>query len=286
MCLLNEETKKNRIKKKVSFFPYYFTLLTNSELELYNSNLKLFELKMNQWYSFGNDSFTVNSGKKYHAYFKRLGIVNYLLIHHDCSKLIIGTSCVILRRYPNNEFLFWYLTDLKIDKDHRNQNLTIKLFKSMFYKFSRISKSGFLVCMDPESQQLIHIFKDIKDQNHIKLLIYLIPVTLFKFHEQKFIGIFGKISYLSLYGEKDMIFKSSNRVMNIYHLQHGIFSAKDGIDEISNLSESSNIMFCIPKNSSFEKILDDLNIYASSTATIISWHMDFFDWNQLLTSNI
>ncbi|AYV85818.1 MAG: hypothetical protein Satyrvirus46_2 [Satyrvirus sp.] len=284
-----EHSPNKKIKKNVSFFPYNFINLEEQEFELYNPNLKLFELKMMQFYPFGSDFFTINHGKNYFLFFKRLGSVRYFIVQHIDEKVIVGTACAILRSYKvdDKKFNFWYLCDMKIDTEHRKQNLTRALFKNMFYKFSNISSSGYMISMDPGSQQLVHIFKNIlpQQQSLTKLLIYSLTVDKMKTIEKYFVTIFKNISYLSLAGKKDLILKSTNMPLEIYHMQHG----NDFIPNAKNLNEvplTASIMFCIPSNSQIESVLREANITTDISATVISWSMDFFDWHSILTSDI
>lgn len=296
-------------KKKVSFFQYNFVNLENNELDLYNPNLKLFELAMSQKYSMGNDSFTIDHGKDYCAFFKRLGDINYFIIQHIDQKNIIGSACAILQKYQlscslpaiKKELTFWYLCDLKIDKQHRGQNLTTKLFTQMFFKFVRKSHRGYLITMDPGSQQIIHIFNNMKKLfsssiSLTKLLIYTVSLSTMKEIERFFTCAFGDISYLSLQGTKDLILTSTNKPINLYHLQHKTkinstsgtppVSESENNKKINELPEDATIMFCFPKNSSLEIILNSYNIKTDITATIMSLAMNFFDWHDILTSNI
>lgn len=301
----------HKIKKQVSFFKYNFIDLDDGDLELYNPNLKLFELKMLQKYSLGSDSFYIDHGKDYFAFFRRLGHVNYLIIQHDEEKIIIGTSCAILRKYSkdgtNNKITgsksvtpklvtaisFWYLCDLKIDIAHRGQDLTSKLLAHMAHKFITKCHRGYLISMDPGSKQIIHIFKNmdkiipvgIPSNTLTKLLIYSVNKQVMTDLERFFKCAFGDVTYLSLDGIKDLILTSTNKTMKVYHLQHGRYASPNGI-LLDMMPEESMCMFCFPKNSPLEMILNNLNIKTDITATIMSWSMKFFDWHDILTSDI
>lgn len=294
--MIYENVNENNIskpKKQVRFFEYKFINLDENKLELYNPNLKLFEFKMAQNYKPNSDNFIINYGNDYFAFFKRLGDVNYIIIQHDNEKIIIGTACAILRKYSgkkNNQIPFWYLCDLKIEKKHRGQNLTKKLFRYMYRDFIKKSQRGYLISMNDVSQQIIHIFDDIskifvKKYILIKLLIYSVSVKIMKKIERFFKCAFENISYLSLNGTKD-IFSSTMEPIDLYHLQHGFFTATENTKKIDDLSENAIIMFCFPENSPLKSILDSMDVRTEINATIISWSMDFFDWHNILTSDI
>lgn len=280
---------------------YHFICLAGKELDIYNPNLKLFEIKMSQKYPLGNDFFRIDHGHNYLSFFKRLGKVYYFIIQHIQSKLIIGTACAILRKI--NNINFWYLCDLKIDQNHRGQNLTYQLIVQMFDKLSSKCDKGYFISMDPSSLQILHIFKKLnKDLVEKKLLIYSVSSKLMTSIEKYFNHFFGNISYLSLGGTKDLILESTNQPIPLYHLQHGPCSALGTLKlttlpclqrsrlrkgrAVPILSPESTIMFCLPDNSPLVDILEMDNIKTDISATIISWNMDSFDWHQILTSNI
>lgn len=297
-----KEEDNNLIKMKpmkhVTFFKYNFIDLEEDELDFYNINLKLFEIKLQQKYPFGLDYFTIDYGNNHFTFFKRLGNIHYIIIQHIEKKFIVGTVCVILRKYPhrdqdmqNNEILFWYLCDLKIDINHRGQNLTIKLFKHIIDKYMRKYCRGYLITMNPDSQHFFHIFNNMNKYislkfTHTKLLIYSVPINIMREIEKYFTCVYNDISYLSLAGTKDLILTSTNKSMELYHLQHSIFASKNGVKKLNELPENAIIMFCFPKNSPFQIIFDNLNIKTKFTASIISWGMNFFDWHNILTSDI
>ncbi|XWV24892.1 hypothetical protein QJ856_gp0891 [Tupanvirus deep ocean] len=297
MFSLEENVKP---KKHVTFFKYNFIDIQGEDLELFNPNLKLFELKMSQTYPLGNDSFCIDHGSDYFAFFKRLGNVHYIIIQDDDTKLIVGTACAILKECsaPKNasqaikkSIQYWYLCDLKIDEQHRGQNLTSKLFMQMFYKFISITKRGYSISMDPNSKQIVHIINNLPKHLPIKftmkkLLIYSVPVEIMKVIERFFVCAYDNVSYLSLSGVKDLLLTSTNKPMEVYHLQHGIHAATAGIKKLTEIPITATIMFCFPESSPFQTIMDSLEIKTDITATIISCGMNFFDWHEILTSDI
>ena len=294
------------------FGNYKFITIEKEYFNFYNTDLKLFEHKMVQKYPLGNDSFTINHGDNYFSFFQRLGEVYYFLIVKE--KQIIGTGCAILRECGNNKF--WYLCDLKISKEHRGQNLTIGLFVKMFWKFFFKVWQGYLISMDPNSSQIVHIFNKIKNLLYIdikndKLLIYSLPKEHMETIEKYLEPVFGKITYLSLAGKKDLVISSTNRAIDLYHLQHGPLkigtessdflgapmnfdlqssrgsvTAKENTKILKEIPDGATIMFCLNSNSPLVNILEKYNITTNISATIISYRMDFFDWNNILTSDI
>lgn len=278
---------------------YNFIVLDHMNLDLYNPNLKLFETKMSHKYPLGNDSFSIDHGEDYFAFFKRLGKVHYIIIQDTKTKNIVGTACLILRKYTIYDYSnktsklipIWYMCDLKISKEHRGRSLTSQLFLKLVHRFIPQSYYGYLVSMDPHSQQMIHIMKNVNKFLPIKfrtckLLIYVVSKNTMQSIEKYFIYAFGQISYITLSGKKDLILESSGKPMSIYHLQHSTFASTNNNYQLAEIPDDSQIMFCFPKSSPLEIIMNHLKITTEISATIISWAMNFFDWHQILTSDI
>ena len=288
--------KKNVIssikKKTVTFFPYEFIDLEENNLKLYNVNVILFDYQLSQKYSLGADRYMINYGKDYFTFFRQLGKVKYFIVKHIESKIIIGTLCVILRKFKN-KIAIWHFCDLKIDTNHRGQKLTTKILEHIYYRLASITHRGYFITCDPDSEHIIHIINNcnlpIKNYITTKILIYLVSVSEMTQIERYFSCIFGKISYVSLTNIKDIILESTKKSINLYHLHHDrkFEDNKNILSTIKlvNVPIDSTIMFCFPKNSPLEKIILNHNIQTNISATIVSWSMKFFDWHNILTSD-
>nr|WBF70707.1 hypothetical protein [Megavirus caiporensis] len=282
-----------KIKKNVSFFEYDFIDITKNDLDLYQSNIKLFEYQISPKLNiFGNDHY-INHGKDYFSFFRRLGSIYYFMIQYNEKNLLIGTSCAILRKYSyctNTKKInipFWYLCDLKIDKNHQGKNITIKLFKHMYHKYQLISKHCYFICLE-NNHAIMKIFNKINlSLQHkfitINLLIYAVDRNIMTIIEKLFICAYGYVSYISLCGKKNYI-TMNQEMAKIYHLQHGKFAEKG--QELKNLPEKSIIAFCFPSGCQLEIIMNDLKILPINKAHILSTNMEFFDWHDILTSDI
>lgn len=266
---------------------YNFQRINDADLDKYNVAVKIFEKEMQQTYPLGEDAFTINHGDNYFAFFRRLGNVSFFLINNANS--IVGTACAIERNLAGNKF--WYLCDLKISPQHRGKNLSFYLFLHMFYKFFMKTKQGYLISMDPNSNQIVKIFNKIKnffglDIRFSKILIYNMDKKSLAGIEKYLQNIFGELSYLSISGKKDLILSSTQRAIPLYHLQHGVFSDKKNSVPYKNLPENAMIMFCVEATNPVVLNLQKLNITTNISATIISHKMDFMNWNNILTSEI
>ncbi|ANB50669.1 hypothetical protein [Powai lake megavirus] len=282
-----------KIKKNVSFFEYDFIDITKNNLDLYQSNIKLFEHQISPKLNiFGNDYY-ISHGKDYFSFFKRLGSIYYFMIQYTEKNLLIGTFCAILRKYSyctanrKINIPFWHLCDLKIDKNHQGKNITMKLFKHMYHKYQLISNRCYFICLE-NNHAIMKIFNKInlccKDKFiTTNLLIYVVDHNIMAIIEKLFICAYGYVSYISLCGKKDYI-TMNKEVTKIFHLQHGKFAEKG--QELKNLPENSIIAFCFPSGCQFETIMNDLKILPINKAYILSTNMEFFDWHDILTSDI
>jgi hypothetical protein len=268
---------------------YNFIEITEDKFDIYNINLKLFEISMRQKYSLGSDYFTIDHGKNYFRFFQRMGLVKYLIIQSDQTKLIVGTACTVLRSHGKN--VYWYLCDLKIEESHRGKGLTQKLFLHLVKSFITISCRGYLVSMDPDSKQIFHILNGVKSAIPFKLyatklFIYSVDVVTMKQIEKFFQYAFDKVAYLSLNGIKDLVLESTGQPMVLYHLQHSGNADWQNSIPLDKVPPNATIMFCLPNLSPLKTVLDACNIDTNVTATIMHAGMSFMDWHSLLTSQI
>lgn len=269
---------------------YNFIQISHDKLDSYNDIVKDFELKLDQSYSLGDDSFTIDHGSAYFDFFKRLGKISYFLILHN--HYIVGTGCAILRTNADVNTSCWYLCDLKILPSHRGKSLPELLFMKMMIKCVQKSSKGYLVTMDKTDKKanpVIKLFTKIKDTifQSIKfttLQIYQVNVKqMLKLHsilEEQWM----EISYLSLNGTKDLVLKSTNKPLNLYHLQHGPFASKGVL--LTDLPSDADIMFCCTETNKLVSLIRLIGIETSVTATVIHLLNDEFNLNWILTSDI
>ena len=218
---------------------------------------------------------------------------------HDKNKnQLVGFAHAILINYSlldrniilktNKDLLYWYLSDLKIEEKHQGNNLSRQLFTTMFNKFSNKSRRGYLITSD---KQVIHIMEKMNNMIGYKstqttLLIYYVSIKNMETIERFFSCAFGNVSYVSLKGTYNYVLNKNNNEINIYHLQHGLFASKSNTVNLSDVPADATIMFCFPDNSSLKNILQTFGLSTNSSLTILSWGMSFFDWHEILTSNI
>ena len=289
------------IKKSVTFFPYNFiNLQKDAEFDLYNPNLKLFELGMNLIRKIGSDNYSITHETNYFDFFRRIGKLDYFIIQHDEAKIMIGSFCVIMQTYkitprkkpririrPDRTQLakninFWFLSDLFIEPDHRKKGLVKFFTKMLFKKFYSRYPRAYTIVKTEQTSMVKKIFSDLGLDNikECRLLVYFIGLDQMKEMEIFFVKAFGEISYLKCPTSWVKIFEP----IDLYCLQHSTYANIDS-KNITCLPEKSTICLSFPKDSPLEMIFFNLGIFPSVEMDIVSIGMEFFDWHEILTSN-
>ncbi len=244
------------------------------------------ELEAQAEYPYGDDFFKLNHGENYFAFFERLGLPIFHVALHE--NRVVACAAGILRtlRVGGEVFKAWYLCDLKIHPEFQGLQLTPKLFtKNLVRNYLKCSR-GYAISMNPTTGK----------NTVVKLLMRLrqIPIAhagnlnFYSFDKTQAAGIhkdleaeLGKISYLSLAGKKDLIMKSTNSRLPVFHIQHGAMAAH-GADLPT---EKGTYMICAFEETDLDNLLKN-NFPISATASILSHRMNLKDWNFVLTSDI
>lgn len=277
------------------------TTLNHDGADASNADLKSFESKMQQSYPLGADSFKIDHGDNYFKFFKRLGYMYYYLIKTSAGDLV-GTGCSVLRTsvINNKSYNYWYLCDLKVDPAHRGKHLSSYLIVTIIPKFIFKSRRGYLITMNNSDKTKINpvmgIFNKINSVFKFNISFDTI-LNIYSLNREQLLSVmqllvntFGPLSVLSLRGIKDIVLTSTNAPMNLYHIQHGPNASLDSVP-MDNIIKSDMIdpvfMFCCPVTSELTKQLNECgNITTNVTATIVHYNMEFFDWHNILTSEI
>ncbi|AHA45525.1 hypothetical protein HIRU_S619 [Hirudovirus strain Sangsue] len=288
-----ENIKKTSVKK-ISFSPCVFLDLTESEISKYKEHIDKIYLEINQTdYFFENLSLSVKTND-YTNFFNRLGQPHYLLMQKIDDKEIVGSTCIIMRMYvfkcgdKLSRIKYWYISDTRILQEFHKLDLNLKLFKQMYHKLRLKSNRFYTICVDKYQSYIDHLMNKLNIYFNVefkidKLLIFLIETTLLRSIEKYFICAYGDIKYMLV---PNKTYHIGNKVIkNIYHMQHSRYSS-DKSSNISELPINSMVMFCFPEKSPLESIMENLHIKSLITATILSVGMNFFDWHDILTSDI
>lgn len=288
------ENIKKTSMKKISFSPYIFLDLTEPEILKYKEYIDKIYFETSQTdYFFENLSLSVKTND-YTNFFNRIGQSHYLLMQNFEDKKIIGSTCIIMRIYmfkcgdKLSKIKYWYISDTRILQEFHKLGLNLKLFKQMYHKLKLKSNRFYTIYVDKYQSYIDYLMDKLNVYFNVefkidKLLIFLVETTVLQSIEKYFVCAYGDIKYMSIPNKTYYI---GNKVIkNIYHMQHSRYSS-DKSSNISELPINSMVMFCFPEKSPLDSIMEKLHIKSLITATILSVGMKFFDWHDILTSDI
>lgn len=283
----------------------------------YNNYMKKFEIRLKQNYPLGKDSFSIDHGKNYFTFFRRLGEPFYYAIfdHHDN---VIGTVCYVYRKMLGENIM--YLCDLKFDPKIRNKGMMNKMLYRTIPTCLMRTKQFYAISMNEDSinnniidNKILSMGQHLGRKNNIDinsggvLNIYLLDFTTMLYVHSLVLFLKGKscslntseIRYISLKDIKDLIVKNSETSnessLDLLHL-HYVDATNINDDITTNVNdklfksdypvENHTHMFCTLSNSELATDLAHYDIYPSSTATIIHHDMNTFNWELIQTCDI
>jgi hypothetical protein len=273
-------------------------LINKKEIKKYNTKLKKFEAKMSNYYPLnGQEEFKIDHGTIYSKFFDRMGDL-CLNICLDKSNNIIATGAGILRNI--NKQKVWYLCDLKIDKIYRGQWIPFKMLINSLFLVNLSNKAyGISMNDSTKNNKIVRLTDRIKTPvggfNYAgNLLIYSVDSTVMITAKIIIEANKGKIFYVSLKGTKDLLLKSNNKAMDLYHVNllknvNNINYLKHEVSFDHGNKTQKVFMFCFHEKDPIIKILTANNIKTDITASIIHHNMDELtpiDWDFVQTSEI
>lgn len=239
-------------------------------------------------YPIGSDSFKIDHGKDYFAFFKRLGHLRYAVWKQEGR--IAAVAAAVLRNVPfkNGTRRSWYLCDLKVHPEFRKQKIPLKIvvraFVSSYLKCGR----AYAISMNPNDGKpnrvlrLLRRFRWLNFQHADTLLIWSFSSDEMERALSLVVEHRGPVSFLSLAGVKDLILSSTKEPMPLLHAQFGHFAEITG----QTIRSDASHMFCTPINDSLTWALAEAGYNPQTSATIIGHRMEGTDWSWVLTSEI
>jgi GNAT superfamily N-acetyltransferase len=258
--------------------------ITSKLKERYQSELAALEKSAS--YPLGQDSFQLDHGRDYFAFFERLGALHYYAAVEDGA--VIGVGAGIIRRVPQKT---WYLCDLKIHPDYRGRNIPLKILGRAFLPGYLRCRRGYAISMNPANgrpnriAKMFSRFKRAPFSIADELMIFSLESIEIRGLRKTVEKHRGPLRFLSLKGKKDLIMKSTAQPMSLLHAQFGPCGASEA-ETIAEPLDGHVHMLCAPKKDALFLELSALGLRASSSATIIEHGMGGWNWNFILTSDI
>ena len=258
------------------------------EWEVFQSRIA--DLEKGTRYPLGEDRFEIDHGADYFAFFTRLGRLHYYVALD--GERVVAVAAAILRRVPpanrKKPRAVWYLCDLKVHPEYRGRYIPVSIFVHAFPKLYPRCARGYAISMDPDPERpnpvarLLKRFPLAPMTIATRLGIISLDAKSMQKVEPVLREHFGRVSYLSLAGKKDIILQSTGTPMPLLHVQFGPCAEQGFTEPLEDYVH----MFCVVIDHPLLEILKRQAIYPSATATVVHHRMQKWEWEFILTSDI
>lgn len=247
-------------------------------------------------YPLGTDTFQLDHGPDYFAFFDRLGDVLYLAALEGDDLAAVG--CGMLRRVPLRQgerpTRAWYAADLKVHPDHRGEHLPLKLVARNFvWNYLRCPRL-YGITMNPPGGGENRIVRLAARWRWTPvgpgplLQLWSLDADAMRRALPALERHRGPIRFRSLEGVKDLVLGSTGRRLPLLHAEWG--PAPPAHATVGALVEGPRPdhvhMACAPEGDALAADLRALGFAPDATATIVHHRMGRSDWRFVLTSEI
>lgn len=306
------------VKNSVKSPEYKISCVAGKEISLdLEKRLKEFEQRIS--YSYDGKNLIMEHGRNslegYNGFFNTLGKSYFYIAEckkdKEITKIVNGERkaflrkkgeiaaiiCYILRtlKAPNGSSIkAWYVCNLKVDENHRGENLAKKLIKKSIWHLLQ-HRRGFGICKDESNGQMSKAAEISTQQSILSRVLKTTSFNLYKLNAEQATEHYGKIEevfrkhgymdkkenlvFLSNEGLKDyQIIDKKTGINHSLQLLHAVPSSK----EQGMPKKGYDHMISAVKDSAFDKDLKEIIGYEpSSTARFVSCNMGNFDFNQI-----
>jgi hypothetical protein len=239
-------------------------------------------------YPLGSDTFQIDHGRDYWAFFDRLGEIEY----HAAldGEKVVAVAAGVLRTVPLSKngktVRTWYLCDAKVHPDYRGQRIPLRILRSAFLWNYLRCPHGYAISMDPPQGEnrvvrLAGKWRWSPARPVGKLAIFSLDEEQARRAAPVVADHRGPVSYLSLLGVKDLVLGSTKNPLPLLHVQWGAAPAAVREPRAGHVH-----MVCAPVGDALERALTGLGLAPSARASIIAHRMKGCDWTFVRTSEI
>jgi hypothetical protein len=239
-------------------------------------------------YPLGADTFRIDHGADYFAFFERLGEVRYYVAAEDERPLAVG--CGAVRRFPfagGKVRDAWYLCDLKVEPGHRGRRIPLRMAGRAFLPGYWRCARGFGITMNPPRGEnrvvrLASRFRWARFSIAGTLRLWSLDADAMRRVLPVVVRHRGPTGFISLGGVKDLVLGSTGAPMPLLHAQFGPLATP----KIREPQAGHVHMLCAVEGDSLSRDLAASGATPSATATVVHHRMDGARWDAVLTSDI
>lgn len=252
---------------------------------------QIIDLEREVSYPYGDSFFKIDHGKDYFAFFERLGTLYYYVLVD--KERVAGVVATVLINLPSHLSLkkIWYYCDLKIHPDYRGRRLPIKMAYQIYLRNFLACWNGFGISMNPVSgssqnrmKKLSKWLKWIPIRSDIQLCLFSLDQVSMQKAQSILERHRGEVRFLSLEGIKDLILTHDQSRIPILHAQFGGLGKTTG--SVGEPQEGHIHMFCAPSNDPMIVDLEKIQLFPSSTITLLNHGKKLQRWDWILTSDL
>ncbi len=241
-------------------------------------------------YPLGADTFRLDHGPDYFAFFERLGRVEYwvALVRRE----VAAVGCGVLRRVPlrrgGPRVRAWYLCDLKVAPAHRGAHLPLRMLARGFpWGYLRCPR-GYGVTMNPGDGapnrvvRLVARWRWSPVRAAATLALFSLDPDAMRDAAPLVRAHRGPFGYRSLAGRKDLILGSTGARMPLLHVEWA--PPEPGLLPAPRPDHVH--MLCAPEGDPLARALGARGHAPSATATVVAHGLGGCDWRFIQTSEI
>ncbi|MCO5166688.1 MAG: hypothetical protein M9894_10020 [Planctomycetes bacterium] len=243
-------------------------------------------------YPLGDDTFRLDHGADYFAFFDRLGEVVYAAALEGDD--VVAVCCGMLRQVPARQGAAagraWYLADLKVHPDHRGRRLPLRLLARLFpWNYLRCPR-GYGVTMDPPGRaenRVVRLFGRWRwspSRPAARLLLWSLDRDQMSRAAPLVTARRGPVAFRSLEGVKDLVLGSTGRRLQLLHTEWRATAPGPGV--VAAPQADHVHMVCAPDGDPLARDLVGLGLAPDASATVIAHRMADCDWRFIQTSEI